>query len=395
MSDCLLKPFRTHTLWYCPGLADQQGREEFIAGGIDRAGWRIFRGGTPQDGDRNNAVTQPAQGDGGETTFQAADGDSPHENGAADGDCPQEKNPGQKRRTWTAALLRGGVFAATLAVVLVGASGLAGGKSLAARAATDLAMPVGILWLLMLALAIACASKHRRRGAICFTALWIAVGISFNGLVAERWMKTLEFPIDADPLATDSPPFDAVVVLGGYAQVNLFGITEVGCDAQRIVLAAQLWHAGKTKSILCTGSGPLGAPDASTLGRQLLRSLGVPNRVIFESFGENTSAEMAGLRLFFDSPPQAWQSLIGTGRVPESNGLASDSRSLGLVTSAFHMPRALRLAAANQLTFSALPCAFQSGSSASSTPRDLIPTAAAGRSFAIATKEFLAAWVGR
>jgi uncharacterized SAM-binding protein YcdF (DUF218 family) len=112
---------------------------------------------------------------------------------------------------------------------------------------------------------------------------------------------------------------------------------------------------------------------------ELLESVGVPTAVIFKVPGENTTQEMKGLKEFFANPPTAF---------PKSGDTA-------LMTSAFHMRRAMRLAKSHQLDLEPLPCGYRSGFFRRFSPRDMIPNADAASAFGTALKECLAGLVGR
>ena len=276
-------------------------------------------------------------------------------------------------------VLASGVLSTT--VVLM--TWLATDRSYAERAATDFVMPIGALWLLFFTSAVASFKRGRRGLAIFFALAWLIHGLVFNAKLAGAWLSAVEYPSLRDPASQLEAPLDAVVVLGGYAGINRLGVPELGGDGQRLLLTAQLWHSGNAKLVICTGDGPPGLDSPRAIGRKLLVSVGVPDEVIYDVGGLNTKSEMASLSLFFKEPPAGW-----------SAKMKSSPPRVGLVTSAFHMPRALRLAAEKDLEFVPLPCAFR-GHGNSWTPRDLIPNVGAGKSFTIAFKETLGRLVGR
>lgn len=280
----------------------------------------------------------------------------------------------------------GCIASVLLASMIVLMTWLATDRSYAERAATDFVMPVGALWMLFFAGAIASVFRRNRGWTFAFAIAFIGHGLVFNGDVAGAWLSVVEYPSRADPVSQLDSQLDAVVLLGGYAGANRFGVPELGGDGQRLMLTAQLWHSGKTRLLICTGDGP-GLFTPRQIGRQLLVSVGVPDQMIYDVGGANTKGEMSALRAFFDDPPENWK------RALEPSGERNEAR-IGLVTSAFHMPRALRLASEVDLEFVPLPCAFR-GSGVDWTPRDLIPNVGAGKSFTIALKETLAWLVGR
>ena len=176
-----------------------------------------------------------------------------------------------------------------------------------------------------------------------------------------------------------SPPLNAAVVLGGGVYLTADGIPEMNRDGQRVFYAAQLWHAGRAKSIICTGERAGIGDDQSEIARKLLVSVGVPEEVIFEIGGENTKQEMQNLKHFLDEPPDGMP--IGG--------------DVGLITSAFHMARALRLARDNGLDLMPLPCSYRRTQVLEFAPDQIIPRLEAGETLRIAIKERLAALVGR
>ena len=261
-------------------------------------------------------------------------------------------------------------------------------RSYAERAATELILPVGALWLFFCMIATSSWVLGRRGLAIGFALVWLLHGLVFNARIAGTWLAALEYPSDADPVAQLDSPLDAVVVLGGYAGVNQYGVPELSGDGQRLMLAAQLWHSGKARAVICTGESPLEHQAPRLIGRQLLVSIGVPDEFIFDVGGLNTKGEMAALDAFFSDPPEGWR------QQRENAGRQVSEARIGLVTSAFHMPRAMRLAAERNLDFIPLPCAFR-GNAGDWTPREFVPNVGAGKSFAIALKESLGRVVGR
>ncbi len=315
----------------------------------------------------------------------------------------------QRRRGFGKAVAIGAIGAGLLAVSLVAISGIHGGRSPAERAATSLAMPVALFWLLLFAAAITCLVRRRVPLAALFAIAWLTVGITFNGSVAGRFLRSLEYPAASDPAASLESTLDAVVLLGGYAADNRFDVPELGYDGQRLLFAAQLWHAGKTKTLISTGTAIGDARDPSLIGRELLTSIGVPDHVIFEVPGVNTDAEMVNLKAFFENPPDDWLELVDRARGksepgPQSGGHSrgpanppsiAGGKSIGLVTSAVHLSRAMRLADKRGLVFTPLGCDFNGRPASRFEPRDLIPSADAGKTFAVAFKEQLARIVGR
>ncbi len=320
-------------------------------------------------------------------------------------------------RGWIQSIAIGLAAAAAVVSIIVSGTWLLGGKSLADRTLTDFAMPVGMLWLGLMVTWVAALMRRRWAFAAFAAALWLAVGVIGNRPLGGQIRQSVEYAATANPADTIDTPLDAVVLLGGYAWTNQFDVPELTGDGQRLMLAAQLWHTGKTKSIICTGTAHFGDRHPSKLGKQLLTSVGVPPEVIFLVPGVNTSGEMRGLKTFFAEPPERWVKLVSDageagvsaaenpakpdGALPTdpqaegAGGLKLQKFSVGLVTSAYHLPRALRLAKAQQLNFLPLPCQLSGSPETRFNPQDLIPTAGGAKSMAKGIKEWLARLVGR
>ncbi|MGB7344506.1 MAG: YdcF family protein [Pirellulaceae bacterium] len=289
--------------------------------------------------------------------------------------APKSSDRRSLRRNGLAAILASGV----LAVVLVAWAYVVRGADNAGRAATDIAMPTGLLWLFLFAAAVTyfCCRQHIL-GSL-FLSVWLLMGFFFNGLAAQSFFQTVEHPpgpaIDRADL-----PLCAVVPLGGGASQNGFGVDEVNRDGERIVSAAQMWHAGQTQSIICTGmSLPTSESDTGAVGRRLLLSLGVPDDAIIVIGGEDTHGEMIAIKKLLHESPRTLPRL---GKI-------------GLITSAFHMNRALRLAKKESLEMIPIPVAYRSTKTERFSGSDLIPSAEAGHLFKLALKERLARLLGK
>ncbi len=240
-------------------------------------------------------------------------------------------------------------------------------------------MPLGLTWFTLFFLASFFLLQAQRRLASLLLILWLMVGVAGNGWIAEAVMGPLEHPRDLANLA-ESTPFRSVILLGGGVSIASDGTPELNREGQRVLLAAQLWHLGKARTIVCTGtSGGTGLADPSATGRELLVSVGVDNDDIYEVKGRNTSEEMRSLKMFFDDPPA---------------GVDVDGQ-IGLVTSAFHIPRAMRLANQQDLQLVPLPCGHQIHQATQFDPSKLIPKGHSASMLAAACKEWLARLMSR
>ena len=190
-----------------------------------------------------------------------------------------------------------------------------------------LAMPVGLLWLFLLASAGFCLLRKQRLPAALFLIAALGYALAGNVYLGSALMARLEAgvpPVDVVTLA----PLDAVCVLGGGTQEDPGGHSELSQAGDRIVLAARLWHAGKARLLVTSGLSRDSLGAVRNLGeetRTLWRGLGVPDAAILVVAEPcwNTRDEIAADRRL--------QARLGWRRV-------------GLLSSAWHLPRALALA---------------------------------------------------
>ena len=286
--------------------------------------------------------------------------------------CPQsmkqDSQPVSLGRTGILAIFAGLVFAASLVLLSYFVEGL----QLATRSATDLVMPVGLVWLGLFTARFGSACEESGRPPCCLQSGSCCCRSRPTPYVASTFIQSVEWS-EQEPTATIDHPYRTVVVLGGGTKLTSKHTAELYRDGERVFSAAQLWHAGLASSIICTGSSSDGVGHPREIGANLLESVGVPKQVIFKVAGENTTQEMAGLQEFFDNTPPSF---------PEMGDIA-------LITSGFHMRRAMRLAATRNLDFDPLPCGYRNEYFPRFSPRALIPNAEAADSFGLALKERL------
>ncbi|MEQ9409918.1 MAG: YdcF family protein [Fuerstiella sp.] len=215
-------------------------------------------------------------------------------------------------------------------------------RSAAEKIATALAMPCGILWYLLTCLVIVFATARQYKPTLLALVIWLCYTVCGNSYVVMQLAASLEAPFrDIHPL--EQEPFDFVVVLGGGTSIGANQRQQGNGSGDRLILAAQTWHQGVAKKLICTGrriesmnSSGFDPADQST---DVLVGLGVPPEAIEQVDGRTTSEEMLSLGKSFRNTTQR----------------------VGLITSAWHLPRALRLASRNEFYPQPLPADFMSG----------------------------------
>ncbi len=191
-----------------------------------------------------------------------------------------------------------------------------------------LAMPAGLLWLFLLASALLCRLRDQRLAARLFLLAALGYAAAGNVYLGSFLMARLEAGVPpVSPSALQ--PLDAVFVLGGGTTEDPFGRPEANLSGDRVLLAARLWKAGKAAVLVASGTSRMGlhgrVRDLGEETRALWLDLGVPARAVVVVQGPcwNTRSEIrADLTL---QRQRGW-------------------KRVGLLSSAWHLPRALALA---------------------------------------------------
>ncbi|MCA9621861.1 MAG: YdcF family protein [Myxococcales bacterium] len=231
-----------------------------------------------------------------------------------------------------------GVFAV---MALVGSLVLANNAHLIRKWLARLAMPTGWFFLILLGAAGWLWSQRRRREAAVATAVVALFALSGNVWLSQWLISVLEAgyraPVEGDP------PFDAVIVLGGGTSLTPDTRPQLASSGDRIAVAAQLYHMGLAPKILASGSAiPALHGYARSAGedtRVLLRGMGVPGEAVEEIVGpKTTSEELAAIAQ--RASREGWT-------------------RVGLITSACHLPRAMRLAQRSHVDVVPIPSDFR------------------------------------
>ncbi len=216
---------------------------------------------------------------------------------------------------------------------------------------------------LLLLLAAAFLRKIRPRLAgVFFSIAVICLYVLSTGMFADFLMRNLEtrYP----PARVESvPEADAIVVLGGYLHSagGQRRYSEFMEAADRLWMGSRLYHAGKAPIILLTGGnvqilGSYGVPEARA-AKDFLREWGVPDdAILVEDKSQNTHENAA-----FSKPILA----------------ARRARKLLLVTSAYHMPRAVAIFRREGLDVTPVATDYQTGWGEPAVLFQLLPDAEA------------------
>lgn len=221
-----------------------------------------------------------------------------------------------------------------------------------------------IIWVIALvaiALAmIARRSPRRGRIALCLLGAIAVLVASANPTLADRLWLSIED--DAPTTYDDAQAYDAVILLGG---VLPSGVTEparpsYNDNVERLLVTYDLLRYGHARSVIVTGGSTIGnatyLSEASALAAQLEKWGIEKDRIFVDDVSLNTR-----------------QNAVQSARIARAHGLSK----LILVTSAFHMPRALGCFRAVDLAVDTLPVDYRV------VPADLRPTDLAPRTGAL------------
>jgi uncharacterized SAM-binding protein YcdF (DUF218 family) len=198
--------------------------------------------------------------------------------------------------------------------------------------------------------------------------------------VADMLVDSLQDKARAAAAEAPSCCYDAIVVLGGgmTAAVPPFLMEPDLADAaDRVWYAAQLYHRGVARRIIVSGGSlsPLNTGPATTEAeamRRFLIDLGVPaDAIVSEGNSLNTLENIRNVR-----------AMVGDGRV-------------ALVTSAYHMPRALKIARQGNLDVGAFPTDWHLPAKARPAWENWIPSVGAMAWSSTALREHMALLLDR
>lgn len=229
-------------------------------------------------------------------------------------------------------------------------------------------IPPGIFVILLLAITARFYRRQRKSAAILFV-ITILVYLCIIPAVADPVIRSLE--------SRYSPPAafsgDVIVLLGGGATMdtpNINGHGHLsGSAANRLLTAAQLYHKYHLPIIASGGKVLETTGTEAEISRTILLGLGVPaNKIIVENQSLNTT-----------------QNAEYSKKLLDSHGYSQPL----LVTSAFHMPRAVLQFQKAGVTVIPWPTDYQANVHSLVSWFDFVPSSGALTTIALAVKEYL------
>lgn len=204
-----------------------------------------------------------------------------------------------------------------------------------------LAMPAGLLWLAWLAAMAVSWALASRSAAVAVTIGWVLYSLIGNPILGTVAVRSVEKDFAAfDPFEST---YDAVIVLGGGTSTHQ-NTHHLGLSGDRVMLGARLWHTGRTSTLVTTGSTGTSHPhahDSALITKSIWQELGIPSEsILTESSPTNTREELEVIARLIDQ--HQW-------------------KTIGLITSARHLPRAMQHAERWQVRVAPLPADFRGG----------------------------------
>ena len=234
----------------------------------------------------------------------------------------QQTVPGWKPLAWGAGV--GGVLAIVLLLIDLEAQ----------KMAVRLATPLGVAWLVLFGLALDLLRNRRWWPGGLASGCWLLLSLGGNPWIAAGLLGSLERSVPAPQAQT----WDAVVVLGGGTDLDDTGAVQLGSAGDRLRAGHALWRERRAPLLVATGTGLLGserARDLAAEAAELWRGWGVPDAAMLLIPGPvNTRREIE--RLANEAALRGW-------------------KRIAIVSSAWHLPRALALARRFGLPADGLP----------------------------------------
>jgi uncharacterized SAM-binding protein YcdF (DUF218 family) len=241
------------------------------------------------------------------------------------------------------------------------------------KMASRLATPVGIAWISLLALALAQLRARLWWPGGTAAGCWLLLTLGGNAWIGATLLGWLERSVPPP----EAQQWDAVAVLGGGTDLDPDGKVQLGAAGDRLRIGETLFRGGLTPLLVTTGSGLLGDDAQRNLAQEttaLWTSWGVPTSVILQIPGPvNTRQEIE--RLAAEAHTRGWQ-------------------RIALVSSGWHLPRALALARRNGLPADGIP-ADRRGRVPAASPLFLIPCGSGFEDVQLACNEILGRLIGR
>lgn len=229
-------------------------------------------------------------------------------------------------------------------------------------------LPPGIFIFAFILLSIKFYRKQRRI-ALCLIGTAILLYISSISLTSDLLIRPLENQYQP-PAQVEG---DVLVLLGGGATLDTPNLNANGhlspIAANRLLTCVQLYHQYKLPIIVSGGQVYQTTGSEALIARQILLDLGVPDQKIFvEKSSLNTTENARYVKELLHE---------------------HDFRRPVLISSAFHLPRAVRQFKKAGIDVVPYPADYHTNVTFRFNPRQLVPTSQALNDLSLALKEYL------
>ncbi len=271
------------------------------------------------------------------------------------------------------------IVLALIGATFFGAIWVVAGRPMFEKTVLALISPVGLVWLGLFVIFYLSVLTRAKAPALIALLLWVLLSAAGNSLVSQQLARILEHRYENQNLG-EMPKLDLIVLLGGGVGTAPNQQPQTGFSGDRLVQVARLYHQGKVETIVCCGThglppyaGELTQAEAAFL---LLTQLKIPESAIVQLDGTNTFQELQALDRWLSAQPN---------RI---------DLKVGIATSAWHLPRAMRLA--RTIGVDATPIATDFISHPfKREPGIVVPTARNLLNTHRTIKELIASWLGR
>jgi uncharacterized SAM-binding protein YcdF (DUF218 family) len=243
--------------------------------------------------------------------------------------------------------------------------------------------PLGIASMLLVGALVMIWRKSRWSAAPIALAL-ATILLSSNAWTTNAIIQSLEWQ---NIPSGDLPKAEAIVLLGGATRSKSYPRTAVdlGERGDRIVYASQLYKQGKAPLIIISGGRidwkDYGDPESSDMAAVLVKDLGVPSSALIEEPDSLNTYENA----------------INVQKIMATRNI----KRVLLVTSAFHMPRSLRIFRKLKMDVIPAPSDYLASQLALEEPGrtweaavlSAIPDTERINNFTVALKEYIGTWI--
>ncbi len=271
----------------------------------------------------------------------------------------------------------------TLLIVLwmlfIGGVWAVAGRAMAEKSLRLFATPLGLVWVILVCQIYFSALIRHSALFLLGMVPFLLLTTGGNYFVQRALVTSLEAEYQSLN-SLEGQPFDVLIVLGGGSDNKPNGHPQLMRGGERVAVAAEMYHAGKVGKIVATGQNSVRLDekdqDPCEETKQILIELKVPESAIVTLKGINTSEEAVAARQWID-------------------GLAGEKPlRIGLVTSAWHLKRAMALFLRNGIQVEPVPADFFS-SPFRPTASMIVPSSENLEIVSITLHEYFGRWIGR